>query len=141
MDFIYVAGPALVSFLFAFFAATTNQAKHPMLRLMYTGFSLAALLVFTDMAMLAATYGELVVDTQITNYAYNATGTLVNSTTTLNYTHTSPISTANFDNLWLVVSYAIWLFFIYIILQIFANAVEAVYQAYYKRKGGFDDIG
>ena len=139
MDFVYVAGPALVAFLFAFFAATTDRKK-PLLKLMYTGFSLAAMLVFVNMAQTASIYGEVIPSVETTAYTF-VNGTLVNSTTTIAYTTESPLDAGDYDMLWLVVSYAIWLFFVYIILQILNKAIESVWQAWYKRRGGFDDVG
>jgi hypothetical protein len=106
MDFIYVAAPALMTFLFAFLAVNKEKG---ILRDLFFFLSLLSLIVFVRVAQTAAVYGEVMPDTILTNYSFNATGTLVNSSAVANYTHVSPVSDTDYDYVWLIVSAMVYL--------------------------------
>jgi hypothetical protein len=112
MDFVYIAGPALASFLFAFLAANTNPKENPVIRNMFFFASILALVVMLGQAQKVALAGELAPDTDISVFAYNETGSLMNiTTTTLNLTRNSPLVVADFDSTWILTGVVIQLVF------------------------------
>lgn len=140
MDIIYVAGPTALTFLFGYLAMNTDGEKHPVLRLMFLFSALAGLLILLNVAQIVSLYGDVVVDTQTTNYTYNGT-TLVSSTTAANYTHTSPLVSTNYDMIWLIISTVVWLLFIHTILSLFAKLFAMINTLFF-HKGDMDgEIG
>lgn len=131
MDFVYFAGPGLVTVLFGALAITTDSAKHPALRLMFLLASIAGLLVLMDVAQVAASYGEVVV----------ASITTVNETQTYAYTHVAPVASTNYDSIWLIVSTVIWLVFLHTTLGLLAHLFEWISVNILHRESELDDIG
>jgi hypothetical protein len=144
MDFVYVAGPALASFMFAFFSVNTDPDRHPILRLLFMLASLSSLIVFLEVAQVAALYGETIPATELTSYTYNATGTLTNSSTAYTFTNVSPMVDTNYSNVWLILSATVWLVFAYVMLQLWLNALSWASEAimgWYKKKNDGGDTG
>jgi hypothetical protein len=131
MDLVYFAGPGLVTIIFAYFAMQTDSERHPAIRLMFLLASIAGLLVLMDVAQAAATYGEVVINTITT----------VNETQTFAYTHVPPITSTNYDMIWLIVSVVIWLVFIHTILGLLAHLFEWFSINILHREAGLDEIG
>lgn len=141
MDVVYAAGPALVCVLFAVLAINTDPEKRQVMRLLFLLSSLAALLVFMNVVQKAATYGEIVVDTQNVSYQYNGIGQMVNSSAVSNYTALPIVVASDYDMLWLIVSTVIWLVFIYLVVSLIGNGLEIAHRAVFKKPAGLDEIG
>lgn len=141
MELIYSLAPLVASIVFGAFAITTDPERHQALRLLFLMSCFSALLVFMNVTQQVALYGETILEAQNVTYQYNETGVLMNTTTTFNYTHISPLVSANYDMIWLVVSVAIWLIFFHIIISLIGFVFEWINRMVFKRNSGMDEIG
>lgn len=133
MDFIFIAGPAITTLIFAAFAITTDPQRHPILRNMFFLASLVSVLLLVNISIQTFKAGDWILDNEVFDVATN--------TTTMSYIEMpSTVSTsADLDNIYLVLGTVIWLTFAYVCLQMLLHALEWMMSSIKSWRGGDDD--